>query len=132
MHTPIDNVIARLPTARANGERHWIACCPAHDDRTPSLSISVTPDQIVLLKCWAGCSVEEILGAIGLNLHSLFPGNKQQLRCYPSSAAIALEKAVVAIAKATLDSNGRLSAADQRRYQTALQRLAFVGEDSHE
>ena len=32
------------------------ACCPAHDDKSPSLSISLGRDGRTLVKCHCGCS----------------------------------------------------------------------------
>lgn len=49
----------------------WIDRCPAHDDKNPSLSIKETSDGILLLKCFAGCSFEEIIDAAGLKGDSL-------------------------------------------------------------
>ncbi len=50
---------------RLNGKRRagagWVARCPAHDDREPSLSIGVGRDGRVLLHCFAGCSYSEIV-----------------------------------------------------------------------
>ncbi len=44
----------------------WTACCPAHDDRHPSLSIRRGRTHW-LFKCWSsGCSWIEILSAAGL------------------------------------------------------------------
>jgi putative DNA primase/helicase len=43
-----------------------MALCPAHDDHNPSLSIKETSEGKVLLHCFAGCSFEAILGALGL------------------------------------------------------------------
>lgn len=40
--------------------------CPAHEDRTPSLSVSPGHGRNVLLKCFAGCTAEAILAAAGL------------------------------------------------------------------
>src|SRR3546814_4179126 len=46
---------------------HWrgaygMVCCPAHDDRNPSLQ--VTPGKkAVLFKCWAGCTQEAVWSA---------------------------------------------------------------------
>jgi putative DNA primase/helicase len=34
----------------------WMARCPAHDDREPSLSITDTKDGMVLVRCHAGCN----------------------------------------------------------------------------
>ncbi len=53
---PIDNVLPKLRQLRPNGDNSWLACCPAHDDRHPTLSVSVGDDGRVLLHCFAGCS----------------------------------------------------------------------------
>ena len=42
----------------------WIACCPAHEDTTPSLSIGLGHEGRVLLHCFAGCSYAAILDAL--------------------------------------------------------------------
>ena len=44
--------------------RTWMARCPAHDDRTPSLAICEGRDGKVLLKCHAGCSQWDVIGAL--------------------------------------------------------------------
>lgn len=49
--------------------RYGTACCPAHDDRTPSLSLSNASDRRLLLRCHAGCDFLAILDALrGLGL----------------------------------------------------------------
>jgi|SRR5215813_4395068 len=48
----------------------WQACCPAHDDSTPSLSITVSSER-VLLYCHARCSVNAIVGALGMTIADL-------------------------------------------------------------
>ncbi len=55
------------PKGNANGNWH----CPAHDDRTPSLSIT-SKDGQVLLHCHAGCEIESVLGKIGFRKSDLF------------------------------------------------------------
>src|ERR1043166_3468199 len=49
----------------------WQVCCPAHDDTRPSLAITPAGDKI-LLHCFAGCSAEAILAAVGLSWCDLF------------------------------------------------------------
>ncbi|HVK05847.1 MAG TPA: hypothetical protein VM490_20415, partial [Armatimonadaceae bacterium] len=71
--SPVDRVLARLSDARrqgANGDggRGWLARCPAHEDREPSLSVSSGNDGRVLLKCFAGCRPEAITAALGLTM----------------------------------------------------------------
>ena len=52
----------------------WKTCCPAHDDRNPSLSISEGDDRRVLLICRSQhCNLESILNAVGLEKRDLFP-----------------------------------------------------------
>jgi len=48
-----------------------MACCPAHEDGTPSLSIDGTADKL-LFKCMAGCSQDAVVSA--LKTRGLFPG----------------------------------------------------------
>src|SRR5262245_47175971 len=52
----------------------WMACCPAHDDLDPSLSMRMTDDGVILLHCHAGCEFEEIVEALGIEARDLFPG----------------------------------------------------------
>lgn len=51
----------------------WKACCPAHHDRMPSLSIGIGDDGRLLLHCFSGCSPEAVVSAIRLDLRDLFP-----------------------------------------------------------
>jgi hypothetical protein len=47
------------------GASRWMAACPAHEDRDPSLSISELNDGKVLLRCFAGCETDDVLAAVG-------------------------------------------------------------------
>ena len=49
----------------------YMACCPAHPDKSPSLSISRGKDQPVVLHCQAGCAPESVLEALGLTFADL-------------------------------------------------------------
>jgi putative DNA primase/helicase len=42
----------------------WMARCPAHDDRKPSLSIRDGDDGKVLLRCHAGCEQHQVIAAL--------------------------------------------------------------------
>ncbi len=55
----------------------WVACCPAHADREPSLSIGIGEGGQALLKCFAGCSLDAIVQAIGMTVADLFPGSPE-------------------------------------------------------
>lgn len=50
-----------------------MACCPAHEDRSPSLAVTHIEDGRILIYCFAGCEVGDVLAAVGLNIRDLFP-----------------------------------------------------------
>ena len=68
----LEQVLSQLKGVRTS-MRGWRACCPAHADRKPSLSIGLGEQGQVLLKCFAGCSLERIVEAMGLTITDLFP-----------------------------------------------------------
>lgn len=72
MQPVIDRILAQLKGVKCgNGQR--TAKCPAHDDQRNSLSIAEGEDGKVLLTCHAGCTLESIVAAIGLEMKDLFP-----------------------------------------------------------
>lgn len=76
-------LLSRLDKVRRSGPDKWIARCPSHDDRSPSLSVKDT-DGRVLVHCHAGCSAEAVVAAVGLELQDLFdeplePGTRRDL-----------------------------------------------------
>lgn len=70
----VDQVLGRLQRVVHSGGK-WTARCPSHEDRVSSLSIAEGDDGRVLLKCFAGCNVDAIVAAIGLEIPDLFPDN---------------------------------------------------------
>ncbi|MGB4726197.1 MAG: CHC2 zinc finger domain-containing protein, partial [Thermogutta sp.] len=81
----VDEVVALLErhgcTPRRAGAG-WVALCPAHDDRRPSLSVSEGRDGQILLHCFSGCTLESILAALGLRWSDLFPDDPLRRRDY--------------------------------------------------
>lgn len=65
--------VSRLDKARATGNNRWTACCPAHEDKNPSLTVSVGDDGRVLVKCFAECSFEDICNAANVSMSDLMP-----------------------------------------------------------
>ncbi len=61
---PVQAVFDRLDGVKVESEGQWIARCPGHNDRKPSLSIGVGDDGRVLLHCQSGCSIDEVLAAM--------------------------------------------------------------------
>ena len=117
----------------------WTACCPAHNDKNPSLAITQTDDGRILLKCFAGCSAYEIVKAVGMDLTDLFPndnninylkannqGNKPVRRPFYATdllKIIQFEALLTSIAAFDLSQGREISTEDRKRLKTALSRI---------
>jgi hypothetical protein len=129
--SPIDNILPRLDNVRTRGEGNYIACCPAHRDRSPSLSIKQADDGRVLLHCFAGCSAGDVTAAIGLELSDLFPPRDdyrptpRRQRWNPQAVfeTIEREARIVSIAASDIAAGKTLSTADADRVATAASRI---------
>jgi putative DNA primase/helicase len=74
MSISLENLLSRLDHVRPEREG-YSARCPAHDDRTSSLSVGVGEDGRLLVHCHAQCSVDDVLGKLGLTTRDLFATN---------------------------------------------------------
>lgn len=74
----LNEFISKLNKVKEISFGEYTACCPAHDDRNPSLSVTQR-DGKILLHCHRGCSKEEILEAMGLKLSDLFIEPRQSM-----------------------------------------------------
>lgn len=64
-------LLDRLLSPRQSGPNTYTAKCPAHEDNSPSLTVTVNEDRI-LVHCHAGCDSREVLKAIDLEWNDLF------------------------------------------------------------
>lgn len=71
----IYDLLGRLEKVRGKSPQ-WKACCPAHDDKKPSLSIKLLDDGRILINCFAGCGASDIMQAVSLSLTDLSPNGK--------------------------------------------------------
>ena len=129
-HNHAANFLDRLQKVRRTGPGRWIACCPAHDDKSPSLAIREVEDGRVLIHCFSGCSVQEITGALGMELSDLFPprpGNyKPEARPFPAAdilKACAFEVSIAALAIGMFLDGKPFGAAERDRLTAAAGRL---------
>lgn len=58
-----EQIAFALDKPRRVGADRYQACCPAHDDKSPSFSIT-QKDERVLFYCFAGCSQGEVIDAL--------------------------------------------------------------------
>lgn len=123
----IEPILSRLEGVKRTSPETWIARCPSHDDKTPSLALRETVDGRILAHCFAGCGIDEILGALGLGIDELFPdGGLGRLRpiSRPWPAADVLEcvgqeAMIVAIVAAAIERGDKIPSADSERCMLA-------------
>ena len=70
-----EQILALFENPKKSGDG-FVARCPAHDDRNPSLSIAEGDDGRTLLNCHAGCETGDIVKKIGLRLSDLFDASR--------------------------------------------------------
>jgi hypothetical protein len=88
----IDDLLHKLKQVKSSGEDRWMACCPAHDDSTPTLSIRKSGDRI-LLKCFANCETASVLSALEIESRDLFDDNQTEWKKNNSiSSALQIKK----------------------------------------
>lgn len=66
-----EDFLSLLSKVKETKPNQYVACCPAHNDKNPSLSIKFDNGKI-LLKCFAGCSVDDILNSLRLEKPDLY------------------------------------------------------------
>lgn len=129
-----EEFVLRLEGVKRSGEG-WMAKCPAHEDRTASLSIGTGLDGRVLLRCFAECSVHAIVSAVGVELRDLFPprlvhsaGPSRPPRHSPADMLrlLELEALVVVAAARVLKAGHPLSEVDAQRLALANERIAEI------
>lgn len=137
--TPVEQLLGRLERVKGrNGS--WTARCPAHADKGPSLAIREADDGRVLLHCFAGCPVENVVGAVGMDMSDLFPPDEKR-RDYPVEGKprlkpafyasdliriLAFEALVVSICAHDVRKGKKLSDEDNERLKVAQQRIEEV------
>lgn len=80
--TTVQAILDSLSSVRRIG-RQWIARCPAHDDHRPSLAIGQGSDGRILVRCFAGCSADQVVEAMGLRLADLMPDSGSYTNTMP-------------------------------------------------
>jgi len=120
-----EKIVERLEFCKQVSGNRWIARCPAHDDRSPSLSITQVNDGRVLIHCHAGCGGNDILTSIGLEWADLYPDDDNYSPLVKRRVRDSYNDLVVGIAEARAKEGHRLSEEDKRIVlQAKLKRLA--------
>ena len=126
-----DKLISRLEGIRSTRQDRWLAKCPAHDDRSPSLAIRQVDDR-VLIHCFAGCEVYDIVSSVGMELSDLFPekiivtGNKPIKKPFPAEdviRALSSDVLFLQVCSRQMSINGFIFDENRRRLEEAANRF---------
>lgn len=106
------------------GEGRWMAKCPAHNDRSPSLSVTRGTGGKALVHCHAGCPVESVVSALGLEISALFDETREEVKerlppdQWPITATYTYENSegepVFRVLRRTSEDSGRKTFRQQR------------------
>lgn len=134
-----DILLSRLVGVRQSAPTRWIAKCPGHEDKTPSLSIRELEDGRVLLHDFGGCSAADVISAVGLTMADLFPapltspGDKPARPNHWHAAREAVrtlhrEVLIVAIAAENIAAGVKLDEADRELVVQAASKIRATAE----
>ena len=141
---PLENLLSRLENVQKRGERYR-AKCPAHGGKnTGTLSVSETNEGKILIKCWVGCSAQEVICSIGLEMTDLFPARlkhhstPEQIQKWKQNAIhhdwcdflniAAYEMNIIYVAGGVIRAGKPLSDENNIRLDIALERIRQIGE----
>lgn len=121
---PLVLLLPHLKGVQKSRDR-FLARCPAHNDNTPSLSLSRGEDGRALVHCHAGCETRDVLAAVGMEMRDLFAGNlsheqHQKYRRAALEKERSFERIVIEVAKNNPDD---LSDEDMLRLALAQERI---------
>lgn len=127
----IERLLGNLQKVKSTSRGRWLCQCPAHDDRSPSMHIKLEDDGKILINCKAGCGVEDILGAIGMEFVDIMPEKTTHHRQKPRKqilyATEALEliryEAQIILATGYALRNGTLTNNELLRTEKAMQTI---------
>jgi len=112
-----EKLLERLEMVRKTGTGKWIARCPAHDDGTPSLSVTeIESGNRLLIHCHGGCGALDVLESIGLDWSALYPEDQDRYRPMWRSnhEQKAIDEMIIVIAEAKRERGERLNEVDKQ------------------
>lgn len=115
---PLALFLSRLDKVTCHNGR-FKTRCPAHSDKTPSLSIQ-EKDGVIVFHCHAGCRPEDVLSSIGLTFNDLYA---DEIEYKKPKKNLDTEYNVLRIANHMIDNGESLTQNDINRVELALRRI---------
>ena len=141
-HSPTLMLLDHLEGVRATGHSRWVARCPAHNDSRPSLAITEKADGSVLLHCFAGCEIGDVVGALGLDLSDLFPARqpgvhsmkrvKRRFSAEQVLGAVTLELIEITLVVGAIARRGSVTKTERERLLQSVSRFMAAEGSTHD
>lgn len=132
LNKPIDTLLPLLDKVKQTGNSKWVACCPAHDDKTPSMAIKETESGMILIRCFAGCGFNEIVASVGLLPEDLFPEKPSHHKRAPERQPFSPNQVLkcvfsdlqkIAIASRAIANKQEITEDDYQAFSEAIERV---------
>ena len=112
------------------GNGKWMALCPAHKDRSPSLAINESDDRL-LLHCFAGCETKYVAAAIGLDMSDLFHQKLTSIKLLEGKRkryeeVLLRERIQVAVIDSAEKNERSLTSKEKNRRRVGHQRISKI------
>lgn len=117
-----------LNRLKSTGGNKWVACCPVHEEKTPSLSIKQLDDRSYIMHCF-GCGANgvDVFNTLGANKKELF-GDKDNGDYIPQKVKDEYmeDKFFIAVYESDIKKGIKPKLDENRRYRKAQCRIRGI------
>ena len=126
--TTLESIASGLKKVKWCGDYRFVACCPGHDDRSPSFVASDVGGKI-LVKCFAGCTQTDVINALrDLGLwHTATIHQIHRRKCSELKKDIRHHQQILWLGVAQTKTGQELSEMDQAQMKESIQFLKVHG-----
>ena len=115
----------------------YLCRCPSHEDKSPSMTVTIEPDGKTLVHCFAGCSPEDIVSSLGLTMSNLFPDEitdeyRQKKQIQFQRAQFMSDYRLIQLGENWLKRGKQFSIHDKRVFKSAIDRVNQYKFNAHE
>jgi len=73
----IHEILSHFENVKKSGSNQYQCKCPSHEDRSNSMGVSLSDDgQKIIMNCFAGCTLTEVMQASGLTWDDIMPNKR--------------------------------------------------------
>lgn len=128
----INEILNKLDKVRSSGKNKWVALCPCHSEKTPSLRINADGEKILMHCFGCGANGAAVMDAIGMDVRALFGDNverydgKPQFNAREKLEMAALEAKILLLAAGDIRKGKPISDEDYERIRLAEERISQI------